>query len=525
MASHRQAPARLPHGISVDEVVSDDHLGKEFVWLSRLVPVKWVEILLVTLSMLATCCWLFIYRWYSVFDHASEPFFAFEKLPGRFDSPALRWTEALFLAISAIYVAGYWVIRSTPRISPVIKLAVITLIVAPATVNVFLYPVGALDVFNYMVELRLAYHYDQNPYITTISQYQGDPFAEYAFQKRIPLFYGPIWLLMSGLPTLTVGLDDVLQVLLALKVFNLLVLAVTALMIASHQHDERHRWLAFYAFFANPLVLFEGVGNAHNDVLMTAFLVASVLALKRRSTLAVPLLVASILVKFFTATVLPLVGLYLILNRWGWRKMVVSALISMVVVIVAFVPFWDGMATIDGLRDGIRRSQDMEHVSPFSLAQQYVERRRGEDEAPAVRQAATIAFLALALVIAWRMALGRHIVASMVAILLLFSLFLTNLYPWYLIPIVALLALRRDALGAGYLFVGTTLGLAYYPLYVYAHFNTDWSRLQVHLFLSLFLTVPMVIYLVIDTCRSWSRTPTLQQRTEAASLCLTSDEY
>ena len=518
MASRHTPPAAIREDSRAAEMLRSAPSSKPRTQLPDILISRRVEIALVALAVLATGCWLFIYRWYSVFDHASEPFFAFEKLPGRFDSPALRWTELLFLTISAIYACGYWAIRSAAHISPVIKLAVIALIVGPATINVVLYPVGALDVFNYMVELRLAYHYDQNPYLVTISQYPADPFAEYAFLKRVPLFYGPVWLLMSGLPVLVVGLDDVIQLLLALKVFNLLVLAVTALMIAAYQSSEKRRWLAFYAFLANPLVLFEGVANAHNDVLMTGFLVASVLALQRGSALAVPLLIASVLVKFFTVVALPLVGLYLIINRWGWRKMAVSGVVSLAVVIVAFAPFWDGMATIDGLRDGIRLSQDMEHVSPFSLAQQYVERRNGEDAVPAVRQVATIVFLAFALVVGWRMARGRHIVASMVAMLLLFSLLLTNLYSWYLIPIVALLALRRDAPGTAYLFVATTLGLAYYPLYVYAHFNTEWSRLQVHLFLSLFLTVPMVIYLVVDTRWSSRQNPPRHQRADAATV-------
>jgi len=43
-------------------------------------------------------------------------------------------------------------------------------------------------------------------------------------------------------------------------------------------------------FAADPLILFETVGNTHNDVMMTAFLVISVLALRHRSQLAAPLL-------------------------------------------------------------------------------------------------------------------------------------------------------------------------------------------------------------------------------------------
>ena len=88
--------------------------------------------------------------------------------------------------------------------------------------------------------------------------------------------------------------------------------------------------------------------------------------------------------------------------------------------------------------------------------------------------------------------------AGVVDTLMLFSLLVTNLYPWYLIPIVASLALWQNRRGLGYVFVGTTLGLAYYPAYVYARFGSGWDELTLHLFLALFLTVPMLIYLIAE---------------------------
>jgi hypothetical protein len=88
--------------------------------------------------------------------------------------------------------------------------------------------------------------------------------------------------------------------------------------------------------------------------------------------------------------------------------------------------------------------------------------------------------------------------AGVVDTLMLFSLLLTNLFPWYLIPIVAGVALWRNRVGLGYVFVGTTLGLAYYPAYVYARFGSGWDELTLHLFLALFLTVPMLIYLIAE---------------------------
>jgi hypothetical protein len=71
----------------------------------------------------------------------------------------------------------------------------------------------------------------------------------------------------------------------------------------------------------------------------------------------------------------------------------------------------------------------------------------------------------------------------------------TNLYPWYLIPIFAIVAIQLDRFGLIYLFFASALGLFYYPMYVYGHFNSGWERFDVHLFLSLFLTAPVLLFL------------------------------
>jgi hypothetical protein len=92
---------------------------------------------------------------------------------------------------------------------------------------------------------------------------------------------------------------------------------------------------------------------------------------------------------------------------------------------------------------------------------------------------------------------GRSVEAASAETLMLFVILLTNLYPWYLIPILAVLALRPDRSGIAYLVGATVLGLVYYPMFVYAHFNTEWSRYEVHQFLALFLTAPILVLLLV----------------------------
>lgn len=472
------------------------------------------ELVLGFLSLAAFVCWMVLRGHYGLFANRDNTHFAFEKIPGGFDSQILRQTAGIFILLGLIYFITFWIIRTTPVLSNLAKVLIATTILGPAIVNVLLYPVGALDVFNYMIELKLTYFYHENPYLVTFEAYRDDSFALPAFLVDVPLFYGPVWLLLSWLPAIVVGFDSFIRVLVALKIFNAILLAGTAILASRFHSDPRKRWLTAFLILANPLVLFEGIANVHNDVMMTFFLIAAVLALKKKSVLAGPLLVLATLVKFYPVALAPLFVVRVFADRWGWRKAAISAVLSVVALIVVVAPYWSGGDMVDGLRDGIDQSQEMDHVSIFSLAQQYEQQRIADDSHEGdflrtlsssdvlsdatrskLRNGFAAAFIVFAVGIALSTLRGRSMEIAAVETLLLFLLLQTNLYPWYLIPIFALVAIQFERFGLVYLFIASALGLFYYPMYVYGHFNSGWERFHVHLFLALFLTAPVVLYL------------------------------
>jgi hypothetical protein len=506
-------------------------------WSVRRLAMSTADRMLWLLVLVAAASWSLFARWYSLPANETNTHFAFEKIPGGFSSSILRGTLLLFLMMGAVYAGGYLLISRQERVSSGAKFAIVAMVCLPAIANLFVYPVGALDVFNYMIELKLAYGYGENPYLVTFAGFRDDPFALPAFFVDVPLFYGPIWLIAYGLPVAVVGFHTIIGLLGALKLFNLGLLALTGLVIYRSRRDDRAGWLGVYLFLANPLVLFEGVGNAHNDVLMTLFLVTALVAFHQKSVIAGPMFALSALVKLFTIVLAPLLLAVMLRGRWGWRRFALAGSLALLVVVISVMPFWADGAMVDGLREGTAKSQEMNHVSVLSLAQQAVSTSSvssglapvfaigsGAPSSPqsesstlpawqtragvglptvAVRRAfvtrvCVAVFVVLALVIAVAVARGRVMEAGVVATLMLFSLLLTNLYPWYLIPIVACVALRQSRRGLGYVFVGTTLGLAYYPAYVYARFGSGWDELTIHLFLALFLTVPMLIYLIAE---------------------------
>jgi hypothetical protein len=306
------------------------------------------DILIPSLSLLALLCWLVLYRWYALLDHIHTPLYSFYAIRGTSRSQALGQTALVFLALPTIYCVTCCLISKAAKVSAAVKVATVLLIVGAAVVNIWLYPVGVPDVFTYLFELKLVYIYHENPYVVTGSFYAADSLARFAGFLDVPLSYGPAWVVISSLPAVLAGFDSLPRLLLAYKLFSLLWLAVGGLVVYAHHHDEKGRWLGVYSFLANPLVLFESVGNAHNDVLMTAFLLTAVLALRRGSTWAGPLATLSALVKWLAVPFLPLFVLAALRGGCKRERLFLSALGSLALAIAVSAPFWAGGRMIGG---------------------------------------------------------------------------------------------------------------------------------------------------------------------------------
>lgn len=383
------------------------------------------------------------------------------------------------------------------------KVSTCAIAVGAAVSNVLMYPVGALDVYNYLIQLKLLYHYRQNPYVATFQPYESDPFVNFGFGGSVPLFYGPVWLLTSGIPIAFVGFGNVVHALIALKAFNVVLLLLCGGAAYAYHDDTKERWVAVYAFLAHPLVWFEGVGNAHNDVTVTVFLVFALLAVKKRSALAIPLAVCSALVKFFTASLIPLVFVEMFRGKGGKRKAIVSGLLGLLVVVVTWAPFWSHGQMLSGLREGMFRSQAVLSASVFSLLREYLDGSGWSGDAlrDALRACMAVYFV-IALVLIWATWRGFDLVRAVVDTFLLFTVFVSLLYPWYLIPALAVLVLSHDSLDFAFLFSIALLGLLYYPLSVWAWFDSGMSAYHIHLFQALFLLPPIGAFLLVDLYRA-----------------------
>ncbi len=451
-------------------------------------------VILATASLLcwAALAWLFPLR--TFFD---VPAFSLDKVPGHFASPAVRLTLALLLALSLFYGLGLWAIARERPLTRTTRLAMLLWVVGGGVAALLLYPITALDVYTYLTLLKVAHFYHLNPYVVTVSMHPWDPWTAYDFFRNNPATYGPGWFVLSALPAAFIRWNDLLSGLLALKGYNLLLVGATAAMLAQCQRDpsgnpRRHdRWLAAWAFAANPLVLFEAVGNGHNDIYTVAALVAAIWALRRRSALVLPLLTLSVSIKFITVTVAPLFAVAILVQRWTWRKLALAIGLALGLGSGVAAPYWAGGRMLKGL---FAAAQDYYHIPGSSLLlllNTYLTKGQ-PDPAAATRLLPMMAF-PVALVCAWavwRYLHGASFALAAAAVLLVSLQLLSRYCPWYLIYPIVLVALSRDRAGSAVLTALTALNLAWAPICVWAFFDAHYTLLKEQWLGVLLLTLP-----------------------------------
>lgn len=135
---------------------------------------------------------------------------------------------------------------------------------------IFVYPLGAKDIFNYVSFARLHAFYGLNPHIATVSDinnYLNDPFLKNMFHITCVSPYGPLWTWLSyGIYYIVAGFGLV-PFIISFKVIGLLIHLLITLIVFKVAETlavgSGSRAAIIYGM--NPLAIFELVANAHND--------------------------------------------------------------------------------------------------------------------------------------------------------------------------------------------------------------------------------------------------------------------
>ena len=268
------------------------------------------------------------------------------------DNPmVIWWLASAFVIQSGLYWLGW---RAAQRASGrTAWLIVLGGALASGLVLLFIYPFDAADIFDSIMHGRILSVYGANPFRDVAEQFSNDPFYPYAAWQRAPSAYGPAWEMLTAGVSWLAG-DGIITNVLAFKLLvGVFMTASVGLVAVILRRTAPERALAGVTLLAwNPVVLYVTLGNGHNDITIVFCMLAAVWALiHRRYTLTVLALVMGALFKFIPVLLLPAAGLIALRNlpntRARLRFLVVTTLSSLVLIALAYGPFWYGIETLD----------------------------------------------------------------------------------------------------------------------------------------------------------------------------------
>ncbi|MGA7730729.1 MAG: hypothetical protein WCD37_05600 [Chloroflexia bacterium] len=250
-------------------------------------------------------------RPYLLSDYYARPLMDLAKING-YTGPAANSWAFTWIVLFACYYAAFRVCPPAEGVTRLFRRFALILICGWAvffSINLlFMYPVGAADLFDQIFRARLTAQYGYNPFTTLPSSLAGDPFQPYVAWRGDPSPYGPVWESLAAAVSFLAG-SNLWANLIEFKLLVMLAYGVSVGLTYGILRTVKPEWaLRGTLLFAwNPLVLFEVAGNGHNDAVVVMFMLAAVFFLVRARRVAVlPMLVAGALTKFVPVLLVPI---------------------------------------------------------------------------------------------------------------------------------------------------------------------------------------------------------------------------
>ncbi len=208
----------------------------------------------------------------------------------------------LYVVMIVIFFLFYWgwislLKKNTLRNSDVIFGIYLTVIILFFSYSAML----SHDVFNYIATAKTLFFYHENPYVIMPIEFLQDPLLLFMHAANKTALYGPVWLLLTGVPYLA-GLGHFILTFLLFKGMVVVFFLGTIFLLKKMTNDMMS--IAFFVF--NPLVVIETLIGNHNDIVMMFFVLLAYMLLRKKNLLLSSFsLLLSVLVKFATIFLIP----------------------------------------------------------------------------------------------------------------------------------------------------------------------------------------------------------------------------
>jgi hypothetical protein len=256
------------------------------------------------------------------------------------------------LWLSYIFLLGMGLRGGVPARRTLLSLV----IGVPLLVALFCPPSLSVDAYGYVKYARMQILYGLNPYthVPAVLKEWHDPAAGYpGWNHSTP--YGSLWTLLScGLVWVlrSAGLWGQVVAMKLVEAGALVLAAFAGRRIAARLAPERAD-LTLLAIGLNPLLLLEGPGNGHNDLLMMAFLLMGVaFYLEGKYARSALCFGGSIAVKLVTVAFLPWIAWERARGKTvkeGATAVLVLLTLALTPLTLGLIPFWQGRATLTGV--------------------------------------------------------------------------------------------------------------------------------------------------------------------------------
>jgi hypothetical protein len=264
------------------------------------------------------------------------------------------WAALIYVAGLIALFALFWAaLRIVQRATVPLRLIVVLGLIFGFTL-VWLYPVTATDLFQYVLRARVRVVHGANPLTVAPDRFPDDPLVPFAGEWADDLSpYGPAWELVAE-TIAWLGARGAVSGALAYKGVALLAYLACMGLLNWGTRGDGH---ALLLFAWNPLVLLQGLGNGHNDLLMLVWTLLALLLWERKRLWApaVAALSLAVLTKASAALLAPLLMVAILRAQEGWWRrlglLVGAGALALAVVLLAYLLFWPPWESIAGVLD------------------------------------------------------------------------------------------------------------------------------------------------------------------------------
>lgn len=203
------------------------------------------------------------------------------------------------------------------------KIIALIILILLTIISILIMPENSTDIYYYMAVGRADSKYNENSYKTLFidiqKKYPDDEIISSSPSLDVKFTYGALWRficqILSSFPT-----NSTITLLMVYKIVNAIIHISNCYLIYKISKKNKLRNALIYGL--NPLVLFEGIINCHNDMyIVFSILLALYFREKEKIGLSIVSITAGILIKY-----VPIILLPFIIQKQNWKKRAIYVL-------------------------------------------------------------------------------------------------------------------------------------------------------------------------------------------------------